>query len=77
MSAEELKAAFDQFGSQVVSAHVFPLEKADLPAVLDYNRALGNRNIVNPMGRFTTYDDLMHQCETFNKIGKACSAADC
>ena len=60
VSAEELKAAFDQFGSQVASAHVFPLEKADLPAVLDYNRALGNMNIVNPMGRFTTYDDLMH-----------------
>ncbi len=73
VSAEELKAAFDQFGSQVASAHVFPLEKADLPAVLDYNRTLGNRNIVNPMGRFTTYDDLMHQCEIFNKIGKACS----
>lgn len=24
------------------------------------------------MGRFTTYDDLMQQCEYFNKIGKIC-----
>lgn len=72
MDAAELKSTFDRFGSQVVSAHIFPLEKADLPAVLDYNRTLGNKNIVNPMGRFTTYDDLMRQCEFFNKVGKAC-----
>lgn len=72
VDAAELKSTFDRFGSQVVSSHIFPLEKADLPAVLDYNRTLGNRNIVNPMGRFTTCDDLMRQCEFFNKAGKAC-----
>lgn len=72
VEAETLKQAFDRFGSQVVSAHIFPLEKADLPAVLAYNRALGNRNIVNPMCRFTTYDDLMRQCQAFNSLGKAC-----
>ena len=75
VEADALKAVFDRFGSRVVSAHIFPLEKADLPAVLDYNRVLGNRNIVNPMGRFTTYDDLMRQCESFNRIGKICHEA--
>ncbi len=72
VDAETLKAAFDRFGSQVISAHIFPIEKADMPAVLRYNRTLGNRNIVNPMGRFTTYDDLMQQCEIFNRVGKIC-----
>ena len=72
VSAEELKATFDRFGSKVVSAHIFPFEKSDVPAVLTYNQTLGNRNIVNPMGRFTTYDDLMRQCEYFNKMGKIC-----
>lgn len=70
--AKELKMTFDAFGSRVVSAHVFPFEKADMQAVLDYNRYLGNRNIVNPMGQFSTYDDLMQQCEEFNRIGKIC-----
>lgn len=72
VEARTLKATFDRFGSRVVSAHIFPLEKADLKGVLDYNRALGNKNIVNPMGRFTTYDDLMRQCEFFNQVGREC-----
>lgn len=72
VGAPELKAAFDRFGAKVVSAHVFPFEKSDMQAVIAYNQALGNRNIVNPMGRFSTYDDLMRQCEDFNRWGKVC-----
>ncbi len=70
VDALPLKAAFDKFGSKVVSAHIFPLEKADLDAVIDYEQKLGNRNIVNPMGKFTTLDDLLRQCEEFNRVGK-------
>lgn len=72
VEAPVLKAAFDRYGSQVISAHIFPLEKAEIKKVLAYNQTLGNRNIVNPMGRFTTYDDLMRQCEVFNRIGRSC-----
>ena len=72
VDAPALKQTFDRFGSKVISAHIFPFEKSDIPAILAYNRILGNTNIVNPMGRFTTYDDLMQQCEYFNKIGKIC-----
>ena len=75
VEAKALKETFDKFGSQVISAHIFPFEKSDIPAVLEYNRVLRNTNIVNPMGRFTTYDDLMRQCEYFNKMGKICREA--
>lgn len=68
--AEQLKETFDKFGTQVISTHIFPLEKADLQKVVEYNRIVGNKNIVNPMGQFSTYDDLMKQCEEFNRIGK-------
>ena len=68
--AEELKAEFDKFGSKVVSAHVFPFEKAILQDVIAYHKTLGNKNIVIPNGRFSTYDNLMAQCEFFNKNGK-------
>lgn len=68
--AAELKAAFDRFGTKVISTHVFPLEKADLDAVVAYNRAVGNHRLVDPMGSFSTYDDLMRQCEQFNALGK-------
>ena len=70
LAAEDMKAKFDEYGSRVVSAHIFPIEKADLDKVVEYEQILGNKNIVNPMGRFTTYDDLMQQIEVFNATGK-------
>ena len=69
--AKTLRETFDKFGSHVISTHIFPLEKADLKEVVAYNRIVGNENIVNPMGQFSTYDDLMKQCGEFNRIGKA------
>jgi len=75
VGAEEIKAVFDKYGSKVVSAHVFPVEKANLQEVIEYNAVLGNKNIVCPNGRFSTYDDLMRQCEFFNSVGKLCGEA--
>ena len=72
VGAEEIKSIFDKYGSRVVSAHIFPFEKADLRAVIEYNRILGNKNLVCPNGRFFSYDDMMRQCEFFNKVGKIC-----
>ena len=72
VDAPALKEAFDARGAEVISAHVFPLEKADIGAVIRYNQTLENHNIVNPMGKFSTYDDLMHQCEEMNRLGKIC-----
>lgn len=68
--AEELKAAFDAFGTKVISTHIFPIEEADISKVVAYNKTIGNDKLVNPMGSFSTYDDLMRQCETFNALGK-------
>ena len=72
VDAPALKHAFDEKSAQVISAHVFPFEKSDMQAVIRYNQTLGNHNIVNPMGKFSTYDDLMRQCENFNRWGKIC-----
>ena len=68
--APDLKAKLDAYGSRVISAHVEPLLQADLDQVIAYEQILGNRNIVFPMGRFATYDDLMRQIEQFNAIGR-------
>ena len=67
--AAELKRIFDGFGSKVVSAHIYPIEKADLDAVIRYNHEVGNVNLVNPMSEFADYDDVMRACEAFNKTG--------
>lgn len=68
--AETLRETLSGFGSRVISAHIFPIERADMRRVVAYEQALGNCNIVNPMGRFSTYDDLMRQIEVFNDTGK-------
>jgi sugar phosphate isomerase/epimerase len=72
VSAEEVKAIFDKYGAKVISAHIFPFEKANLDEVFRYNNVLGNKNLVCPNGRFSTYDNIMKQCEFFNKVGKMC-----
>lgn len=70
IGAEELKAEFDRFGTKAISAHIFPIEGADLTKVVAYEKILGNTNIVNPMARFSSYDDMMRQIEGFNESGK-------
>lgn len=70
LSAEDMKAKFDEYGSRVVSAHIFPYEKTNLHEIVKYNTILGNKNIVNPNDRFTTYDELMRQCEFYNESAK-------
>ncbi len=68
--AADLKAKFDEYGSRVVSAHIFPFEKTNLDEIIKYNATLGNHNIVNPSDLFTTYDALMRQCEFYNRSAK-------
>jgi len=74
VDAEDVKAKLDQYGSRVISSHIFPFEMADLAKVIAYQKVLGNENIVIPMGRFTTYDEMMRLTEDFNRWGKACRA---
>ena len=70
LPAEAIRDKFEEYGSRVVSAHVDPLLQADLDQVIAYEKILGNRYLVNPMGRFATYDDLMQQIGIFNRIGR-------
>ena len=68
--AETLKETFDSFGSKAVSMHIYPVESANLKEVVAYNKVLGNRNIVNPMAHFPTYDETMRFIEQLNETGK-------
>ena len=72
VEAQPLREIFDSYGSRVVSAHIYPFDQCDTSAVLAYQRVLGNRNIVNPMDHFETYDILMQKCEYYNRMGRLC-----
>ncbi len=70
LSAEELKKILDATGTEIISAHISPLDKEKFKEVLEYHAKIGNHNLVYPAGTFADYDDLMRQCETFNEYGK-------
>lgn len=51
--AEELAELLEPYGARVGSAHIGGLDDETLPAVMEYNRVLGNRNLVVPIEFFT------------------------
>lgn len=68
--AEELAEMMEPYGARVGSAHIGGLDDQTLPAVMAYNRTLGNRNLVVPIEFFTGYDHIMRMCEHYNHVGK-------
>lgn len=68
--AEELAELLEPYGARVGSAHIGGLDDETLPAVMEYNRVLGNRNLVVPIEFFTGYDHIMRMCEHYNHVGK-------
>ncbi len=70
LTAEELKKILDATGTEIISAHISPLDREKFKEVLEYHAEIGNRNLVYPAGSFADYDDLMRQCEMLNEYGK-------
>lgn len=71
-TAEEVRAALDDIGSQIVSAHIFPFHEKTFSSVIDYNQKIGNTNIIEPMGFFSDLEDLKRKAEFYNKCGAVC-----
>ncbi|GAB4562252.1 MAG: sugar phosphate isomerase/epimerase [Anaerolineae bacterium] len=75
MAADELKALLDDLGLRVAGSHIrLDQLENELPQVLEYNRALGNPNIILPAvgpDRRQTLDDWKRLAESLNQIGKA------
>ena len=68
--AEELRDMLEPYGAKIGSHHIGNLNDETLPAVMEYNRILGNRNLVVPIYFYTGYDHVMQMCEHFNHVGK-------
>jgi len=72
-SAPELKDLLDDLDLEAVGSHV-PLEdlREDLSEVLDFNRVIGNKNIVCPWAELHEEEDFLQAAEEFQEIGKRC-----
>ncbi|MDR1536808.1 MAG: sugar phosphate isomerase/epimerase [Clostridiales bacterium] len=70
ISSKELKIILENAGAKIASAHIHPLHESALGEIIDYNLAIGNKNIVDPMETFNGLEDLFLKCEKFNRIGQ-------
>lgn len=68
--AAEFRRRMDGLGLKAISSHVFPLEKADLGAVIDYAREIGNERIACPMRFYESEADVLSFARELNSIGE-------
>jgi sugar phosphate isomerase/epimerase len=68
--AAELKKRLDALGLDVVSSHVSPLDKVDVPRLIEYAHAIGNKNIACPMRFFATHEDVLAFADEMNALGQ-------
>lgn len=75
LPASELRTMFDDLGLQTVGAHINPLRLERLPAILDYQREIGSRQIGNDIEFFPRGDReyVLARAEFFNEVGRLCA----
>jgi sugar phosphate isomerase/epimerase len=73
--ATELRTMLGDLGLQIVGTHVNPLDLDRLPAILDYQEAIGCRQIgcdieFYPLG---DRDYVLRRADFFNRVGELCA----
>ena len=72
VTAEELNQVLAESGSRVISNHIAPFTEDNAPAVIAYNKAIGNKYVVYPVGYYSSKEDVLEVCGRLNRIGEMC-----
>ena len=72
VSSAQLNEILGRFGSQVVSAHIWPFNEENCRKIIEYNQQIGNHYIVHPIDFFENEDDVLKKCEFYSKMGDIC-----
>jgi len=75
VSSAKLNEILGGFGSQVVSAHIWPFNKTNCEKIIEYNQQIGNHYIVHPIDFFANEDEVLKKCEFYGKMGEICRQA--
>ena len=75
VSPKEINQVLKETGSEIVSAHVFPLEVDKMKPILDYHTEIGTKYIAVPMGFFPNKDAVLATGEMLNQVGEECAKA--
>jgi sugar phosphate isomerase/epimerase len=84
--AKELKAKADEVGVSIIGAHFLPTQRTNMvetfysdaaavQKIIDYYASIDAKFLSVPIDFFPTLDILLHHCEVYNKVGKACHKA--
>lgn len=72
--ARELKKVVEEYGGEIFSAHLEPLDKSNIDRVLEYYQELGTKFIVSKQCNSTT-EEVLKACENYNYLGERCREA--
>lgn len=72
VSAKEIKKLLDDTNTQIFSAHIFPLNPAEMTPILEYHQEIGTKYFVHPMDFYRDRDETLRKAETLNKVGERC-----
>lgn len=68
VSAEKMNETLRECGVQVISAHLDPFD--DLEILCDYQKAIGNHNIVYSRDYYHCKDDILRRADWLNRTGE-------
>lgn len=71
--ASELRKRAEEKGSRFIGCHIAPLDDTNIAKVLSYHKELGTSYLINPARFFDSRDDVLRQCEEFNKVAALCA----
>ncbi len=72
--AKELKKAVEEFGGEIFSAHMEPLDAGNIDRVLEYYSELGTKYLVSKQCD-SKIEELLAACENYNDLGEKCRKA--
>ena len=74
MPADQVCDLLDRLGARIIGSHVSPFDDTDSRTVIDYHKAIGNRNIILSIMFCRDEADLATKCRQFNHMGEICEA---
>lgn len=72
VSAKEIRKLLDETKAEIFSAHIFPLNPAEMTPILEYHQEIGTRYFVHPMDFYKDRDEVLRKAEILNKVGERC-----
>lgn len=70
--AKELKKVLDDYGLQVINAHIQPLDEENVKRVIEYHQIIGNTSLTLPMIMFSSHEEALRIADMIQKTGEIC-----